>query len=408
MKVAIFTETYIPQINGVATHVKMLKDGLIENGHEAIVVAPKAVKKHTLVEDELICPGLPLKKIYNYNLAAPYSKKREDYIKKFKPDVIHIHNEFGLGLSAVKMAKKFHIPLVYTLHSEYNKYLFYVAFPGAKHLAEKFSYKYMGYFAKNADIMISPSAKAQDYLREIGVDREVIVVPNNADIDTFSLEHRDMDKRNQLRDQLGTSHGALVFCFVGRIGKEKSIDTLIDFWKYADIAKEKAELWIIGSGPQREELENKVKDGGLDQKIRFLGSIDHGLIPNYLWAGDFYATASLSEMHSVSMIEAMTAGLPVLQRLDEQNLSQIQEGVNGHIFTNAEDFKARLNDLVHRPLEEIRQFQQATADSMKAYGKEELVARIIDVYQMAIQKKAADHKQGCFWKKWFGRVREPK
>ncbi|RRD93267.1 glycosyltransferase family 4 protein [Clostridiales bacterium COT073_COT-073] len=401
MRVALFTETYLPQINGAVTHIKMLKDGLVSLGHQAIVVAPKAVKKYSLTDDELICPGLPLKKIYNYSLAAPYSKKREDYIRKFKPDVIHIHNEFGMGFSALKMAKKLNIPLVYTLHSEYNKYLFYVAFPGAMQLAEKLSYKYMGYFAKNADVMISPSAKAEEYLKEIGVDREVIVIPNNADVDTFSADHRDMIKRNLLRDQIGTAHSALVFCFVGRIGKEKSLDDLIDFWQQTQVSKEKAELWIIGGGPQLNELKEKVETLGLKDEIRFLGSVEHGKISEYLWAADFYATASLSEMHSVSMLEAMAAGLPVLQRLDEQNLSQIEEGVNGYIYKDASEFKEKIQQILNMPEAEIRAFQQRTAESMKAHGKEELAAKIVEIYQMAIQTKKENSCKICPLKRFF-------
>lgn len=403
MKIALFTETYLPQINGVVTHIKMLKDGFAALGHQAIVVAPKAVKEYSLTDDVLICPGLPLKKIYNYNLAAPYSRKRENYIRKFKPDIIHIHNEFGMGFSALKMAKKFNVPLVYTLHSEYNKYVFYVAFPGARNLAEKLSHKYMRHFAKNADVMISPSAKAQEYLKEIGVDKQVIVIPNNADVDTFSPEHRDMEKRKALRQQMGTAPDALVFCFVGRIGKEKSIDDLIVYWKQAEIPKEKAELWIIGGGPQLEELQAKVKEYGLTESIRFTGRVEHENITDYLWAADFYATASLSEMHSVSMLEAMAAGLPVMQRRDEQNVSQIEEGINGYIYEDGEDFKTKIRELLNMSPEEVRAFQNRTAESMKNHGKEELAVKVLEVYEMAIQNKKQSSGKTCFWKKWFAK-----
>ncbi len=400
MRIALFTETYIPQINGVVTHIKMLKDGLNALGHKAIVVAPKAVKDYALTEDELICPGIPLKKLYNNNLAAPYSKKREEYIRNFRPDVIHIHNEFGMGFSALKIAKKLNIPLVYTLHSEYNKYLFYIALPGTKKLAEKLSYRYMSYFMQNVDVMLSPSAKAQEYVDEIGVNKKVIVIPNNADVDTFSAEHRSELRRSRLRDELGTPRSALVFCFVGRIGKEKSIDELMDFWKAAEIPAGKAELWIIGGGPQLEELKAKAKAEGLEGEVRFLGSMEHSQIPEHLWAADFYATASLSEMHSVSMLEAMAAGLPVLQRLDQQNLSQIEEGVNGYIYTDTADFKEKLQRILKMSPEEVCEFQRKTADSMKAHGKEDLAEKILAVYEAAIREKKQEKSKQSFWGRW--------
>lgn len=399
MRIALFTETYLPQINGVVTHIKMLKDGLNALGHQAIVVCPKAVKEYSLTDDELICPGIPIKRLYNNNVAAPYSKKREDYIKKFKPDVIHVHNEFGMGFSAIKMAKKLGIPIVYTLHSEYNKYLFYIAFPGAKKLAEKLSYKYMKYFATNVDVMISPSAKAQEYVRQIGVEKEVLVVPNNADVDAFSYDHSDAVKKAELRKEMDTPDNALVFCFVGRIGKEKSIDDLIDFWQNAEIPREKAVLWIIGGGPELENLQKKVKEAGLEDCVKFTGSLDHERIPEYLWACDFYATASLSEMHSVSMLEAMAAGLPVLQRRDEQNISQIEDGVNGFIYEDAEDFKSKIWEILGYSVLDVLNFKQRTADSMKLLGKEDLANRILEVYQMAIQKRKPSVKVS-FWERF--------
>ena len=307
-----------------------------------------------------------------------------------------------MGFSALKMAKKLNVPLIYTLHSEYNKYLFYIALPGAQHLAEVLSHKYMAYFAKNADAMISPSAKAQEYLKEIGVDREVIVIPNNADVDTFSADHRQEKDRNERRDSLGTPHSALVFCFVGRIGKEKSVDDLIDFWQAAEIPAGRAELWIIGGGPELEALRSKVRSAGLEGSVRFLGSMEHDQIPRHLWAADFYATASLSEMHSVSMLEAMAAGLPVLQRLDEQNVSQIQEGVNGYIYKDGADFKEKVKSILAMSESEIKEFQKRTADSMRAHGKEELAAKVLAVYETAIRNKKREKKKAGkhIWERW--------
>lgn len=396
MRVALFTETYLPQINGVVTHIKMLKDGLNEMGHHAIVVCPKAVKEYSLTDDELICPGIPIKRLYNNNLAAPYSKKREDYIRKFRPDVIHVHNEFGMGFSALRIARKLNIPVVYTLHSEYNKYLFYITFPGAKKLAEKLSYQYMKYFANHVDVMISPSAKAQEYINDVGIEKEVLLVPNNADVDAFSRDSRNMQRRHEIRQSMGTTDDKLIFCFVGRVGKEKSIDDLIDFWKNADIPEEKVELWVIGGGPELSNLKNKVEKMEMTDCVRFTDSLDHSAIPEYLWACDFYATASLSEMHSVSMLEAMAAGLPVLQRLDEQNKSQINDGVNGYIYLDAEDFKRKVQAILNMSPQEVEDFQQRTAESMKQYGKKDLAERISEIYKLAIQKHKKEVKRG-FW-----------
>ena len=128
MRIALFTETYLPSINGVVTHVKTLKEGLEALGHTVLVVtADSRVNNHVIADDVMYCPAVKLKKIYNYDIAPPISKERLDKIKSFAPDIIHIHNEFGVGISGVLIARTLKVPLVYTLHTMYDDYVYYVA-----------------------------------------------------------------------------------------------------------------------------------------------------------------------------------------------------------------------------------------------------------------------------------------
>ncbi len=130
MRVAIFTETYLPAVNGVVTHVKTLKEGLELLGHKAIVVtADSNVKKTQASKDILYCPAVKLEKIYGYDVASPISADRLRMLKDFNPDIIHIHNEFGIGLSGVLIAKALKVPLVYTMHTMYDDYVYYVSQP---------------------------------------------------------------------------------------------------------------------------------------------------------------------------------------------------------------------------------------------------------------------------------------
>ncbi|MEG0570817.1 MAG: glycosyltransferase, partial [Oscillospiraceae bacterium] len=105
MKIALFTETYLPYINGVVTHVKALKDGLEKLGNTVMVVtADPDTKRHFVKDGILHCPAVTFKRVYNYGLASPVSIKRLTILKEFEPDVIHIHNEFGVGLSGTIIA----------------------------------------------------------------------------------------------------------------------------------------------------------------------------------------------------------------------------------------------------------------------------------------------------------------
>ncbi len=127
MKIALFTETYLYDINGVVSHVKTLREGLLEKGHEVLVVtADKHCKRHYLEENDnvLHCPAIEMKNLYGLGMAAPYSFKRLQLVEEFDPDVIHIHHEFGIGLSGIVAAKLQRKPLVYTLHTMYDQYIY--------------------------------------------------------------------------------------------------------------------------------------------------------------------------------------------------------------------------------------------------------------------------------------------
>ena len=158
MRIALFTETYLPHINGVVTHVKILKEGLQQLGHEVLVVSADAnAKRHYIENGVLHCPAHTSKKFYGYSLAKPISRTRLKFIEQFNPDIIHIHNEFGIGLSGILCAKVLKIPLVYTLHTMYDDYIYYVAPKALVPTTTKLSHKYTKFLAKRANALTGPS-----------------------------------------------------------------------------------------------------------------------------------------------------------------------------------------------------------------------------------------------------------
>ena len=187
MKIALFTETYLPFINGVVTHVHMLKQTFEEMGHEVLVVTVGAEKQDEIIyEDGVIyVPGIYLKKIYGYRVATPIDFKRKELVLDFEPDIIHIHNEFGIAETGIRAAKKLNVPLIYTLHTEYDELLFYVSLYGLKNITQSLSLKYFKHFSDAADVILSPSPKAKNYIKKQGVDKEVIVIDNTVDVEKY-------------------------------------------------------------------------------------------------------------------------------------------------------------------------------------------------------------------------------
>lgn len=395
MKIAIFTETYPPYINGVATQTKMLKDTYESLGHEVLVitVGSEKIKEIEIIDNVVYVPGILLKKIYNYRVALPISFSREKIAIEFEPDVIHIQNEFGIGDTGLRVSKKKNIPVIYTLHSEYDKFLFYVGLRYFEEFSQKLSGRYFKRFFKGADIITSPSPKAQNYVTRLGLDKKVVVIDNAVEFYKFEPNEEKENFRKEFRKEYNLDDNVKAFVFVGRIGEEKNIKELVNNWIYTNLPKEKAKLFIIGKGPDLEEIRELIKEKGFEDRIILTGAKPNTEIPNYLYAMDYYTTASLSEMHSISMLEAMATGLPALIKLDKPNKAQITEGENGYQWDTKEDFKELFTRIVNLSPEEEKKLKENVINYSKNNDHIHQAKVLLGVYEKAIELRKNKEKE---------------
>ena len=386
MKVALFTETYLPYINGVVTHVKILKEGLEKLGHEVLVVtADTNAKRHYIRDGILHCPATSFKRFYDYGLATPVSSTRLKLVKRFNPDIIHIHNEFGVGFSGAMIAKKLKVPLVYTLHTMYDDYLYYVAPRPFIPLVKKTSRKYARFLANNAAELTGPSKKVEEYFHSCGVYKEVNVIPNPVELDIFLPHNIDQEKKNAFRGKYGISEDTMLVCFCGRLGREKSVDVLLKYWAKKVKPEDDMKLLIIGGGPSEDELRKQAEELGIQNMVVFTGKVEHDELPPYYAACDLYITASLSDTNSISMLEAMATGLPVLHRYDPLNEGQVKNGINGYIYHDADEMYNYLIMMKNQTSDEREHFRQSVRDSVNQAGCENLANYLITVYTKAYE-----------------------
>lgn len=388
MRVALFTETYLPAVNGVVTHVKTLKEGLELLGHKAIIVtADSGVKKTQASNDIMYCPAVKLEKIYGYDVASPISADRLKMIKDFNPDIIHIHNEFGIGLSGVLIARSLKIPLVYTMHTMYDDYVYYITANNkpAQKLLTSASHKYAKILATAASAITGPSKKVEEYFHRCHVDKPVTVIPNSVETDVFNRHTVDKEKVQAVRKKYGFSDNDLVFCFCGRMGQEKNIEVLLDFWAKNVKPSDGMKLLLIGGGPQLEEFQEYAKKLGVADTVTFTGRVEHVEIPPYYAACDCYITASLTECHSISMMEGQSTGLPVLTIRDELNADQIIDGVNGFFFRDADEMYKHMQYLKSLSPEKLEEIKEKSREVIVSSGTKSIAEKLLVVYEEAIR-----------------------
>ena len=253
-------------------------------------------------------------------------------------------------------------------------------------LAKPIAYKYFRWLAGRATYVTSPSAKAQEFFDRCKAHRKVRLVPNSVEIEAFNPAQFSEVELDQVRAELGIPKDTVTGIFVGRMGKEKSVDVLLGYWARffrGDAAKR---LLIVGDGPELENLEDEAKRLGIHSQVTFTGSVEHTHIAKYYAVCDFYVTASLSEMMSISMLEGAASGLPVVQRYDEKNANHYQEGLNSFTYKTEEQFEEIIRRMAEATEEEKHARKEAVRQSMKEKGETQLAKCLLKVYRAAIHK----------------------
>lgn len=331
MVVGIFTDTYFPEINGVANSSYQLKRGLEKLGHKVYVftVTNPEVKKYE--DDVYRIKSLPFFLMKERRIGVALMRRWIKLIEELEIDVIHTQTEFILGHFGRKAAKKLDIPLVHTYHTIYEEYIHYLKVPDrfskpAKGFVKRFSRK----CCQKASHVVVPSEKVERLLRFYGITKPITVQPTGIDIDKFIDVNRE--EVLELRKRYNISETDKVLISVGRIAKEKNLEEIIEFT--SDIRKihPDTKLLIVGDGPYRKEIESTFGN------VIFIGSVPWETIQNYYAMGDVFVCASTSETQGLTYFEAMAAEKPILVRRDECIEGLLKEGYNGLGYDNKEEF----------------------------------------------------------------------
>lgn len=386
MNIALFSDTFYPEVNGVATSVTSLFNLLKKRGHNVYVVTTTN-EKHVVFKDNVIgIPGLELKQLYGYRLAFIYNSKAYKLLKSLSLDVIHINTEFGVGQFGFTIARKLKIPVVYTYHTMYEDYTYYIT----KGYFDRFSKWTIREFARGcmlrATEIISPSEKTEIYLRSIGVEKMVNIVPTGFDFSRF--ENVDKEEVKKIRDTYKLDQYDKVLLCLGRLAKEKSFDVIIEgYKKYLEKYKDlKTILLFVGAGPSENDLIEMVKKYKMEENVMFLGKVNLEKVPLYYAVADLFLNASISETQGLTFMESMAARIPILCRFDNNLVNVITNKVTGFFFEDTIDFKDKLHEVLALNKDEINKVVEAAYGSISQFSEATFYNNIMEVYKRAIRK----------------------
>ena len=381
MNIGLFTDSYPPYINGVSTSVYNLREALKKLGHTVyIVTVNDSIIKHEYDEKEKILriPGIPIG-IYDYRLSEIYPVSTVKIIKKWKLDVIHSHTEFGVGIFARILAKKFKIPLVHTYHTLYEDYTHYITHNHFNKLSKKIVKDLTKvYCVKTAKETIVPTDKIYKLFKEkYMITKNVSVIPSGIDIERFFEENVEQDKVEQIKEKYGISKDDFTIIFVGRLAQEKNIEFLLNAQqKLIEKRINNIKLLIVGDGPDKENYINITRKLNIFDKVIFTGKIEQDKIQYYYQCADAFVTASNSETQGLTVIEAMAAGVVPICINDMAFIDMLPKK---SLFNNQKEYINRL--ITFSTDEELRkEYKAEIRKKAEEYSSNTYAQRVLNVY----------------------------
>ncbi len=335
MRIAIFTETFVPALDGVVTRLRSTIDELLKVGDEMLVIAPSYGEGPAYYHDVPIhrVAGVPFPP-YPQIMLAPSNPRVGRALKKFEPDLIHAVNPFVLGSGAPFYSHRMGLPLVASYHTNVTTY---ARFYGLG-VGERAGRWWTRTLHNRAHVNLCTSETTRKYLSENGVER-LHVWPQGVDTVRFHPKKRSEEWRFKLS---GGHPESPVLLYVGRLGREKNIGSL----KAVLRAMPGVRLALVGDGPARGELEEEFAG----MPAVFSGTRRGAELTAAYASADVLVFPSTTETLGLAMLEALSSGLPVVAARAGAAHEVVEEGVNGLLY-EPED-RASLVETVRRILED--------------------------------------------------------
>ncbi len=329
MKVALFTDSYLPTVDGVVTSVLATRRQLEADGHEVVVFAPEDPRRRVKREPNTIFVRAHELRHYPGYRFAMLPGREVDRVKELGIDVIHIHGVGTVGIKGLWASWQAKIPSVQTFHTMIQDTLpFYSPFGINMHVLDRGLRLYLRVFLRKSTGVVVPSRAILDEILELSPAARIAdVIPTGVDPDRFS----PAVSGRSVRTKWGLN-GDDVILHVGRMAAEKNLATIIRAFPQIQESRPDAKLLVVGSGPYLERYYDLVRHMELSGDVIFTGFVPDADLPKYYAAADAFAIASKFETQGIVILEALAAGCPVAGANYRAIPEFVHEGQNGHLF----------------------------------------------------------------------------
>lgn len=425
MKIAIFTDAFLPNIDGVVTSTISLSKGLADKGHEVHIIAPKFKNNFK----EFNYPNIHIKRVFSieasfypgYKFTLPLNIEILLYLIKNKIEIIHFTTPIGLGAQAILIANTLGLPLVGTFHTfvsdpQYFKHMkksnplmlgmvtILLSYNQPKLLKnlkiddsiiQKATWNYLKAYYNRCDLVTCPSEYTKKELSKNRIKKKIKVISNGIYLNQFDNSNAD-----NVRKKYGEDGPILLF--VGRVAYEKNIFYLLDCFKLILEKIPKAKLIIIGDGPEMAEVKKKINSEKINKNIILTGKIEHSKLVNssIFGACDVFVTTSLTETQGITILEAQANGL-VCVGVDATSVpGLIHNNYNGYIVKVGN--KKAFADAVIKILSNKKLYEKMQRNTLKEIRKHDM-ARVVETWEKTYMHLIKKHYGFFGLRRWIFR-----
>ena len=370
MRIGLFTDTYFPQVSGVATSIRTLKMELEKQGHTVFIFTTTDKDVNRYEDWQIIrIPSVPFFAFKDRRFAYRGFSNALEIARQYQLDIIHTQTEFSLGLLGIWIARELKIPVIHTYHTQYEEYVHYIA-KGLLIRPSMVKYLVRG-FLHDVDGVICPSEIVCDLLSDYKVKVEKRIIPTGIELAKFKRPEIKEEHLNELRSKLGVQADEKMLLSLSRISYEKNIQAVLT--AFAEVLKEedKVKLVVAGDGPYLESLKEQAHELQIQESVIFTGMIAPSETALYYKAADFFISASTSETQGLTFLESLASGTPIIAHGNPYLDNLINHKMFGTLYYRDDDLAgAILEALIATPeMNEIRLAEKLYEISAENFGK---------------------------------------
>ncbi|MFP4039252.1 MAG: glycosyltransferase [Desulfosudaceae bacterium] len=380
MNIIMASNTYRPHVGGVANSVERFVRSYRKKGHAVLVIAPEHEGAPENEEGVFRLPALQNYNGSDFSVRLPLPSGLFARINRFKPDIVHSHHPFLIGDTALRVAARWDLPIVFTHHTRYERYTHYV--PGDSRMLRRFSRQLATEYANLCHHVVAPTQSMARLIKQRGVDTPVSVVPTGLDVRRFARGDGDTFRR-----QYGIAPDEFVVGYVGRLAPEKNLSFLtvavLGFLKKYP----RTRFVVVGGGDSAVEIKRLFHKAGLADRLLMTGKLTGQSLIDSCQGMDLFVFASRTETQGLALAEVMAAGLPVIALKAAGTSDIVRHDENGYLVEKkkVKFFLAAMSRFMSLDASARKRLSQGARQTSRKYDQDQCAEKMLRLYRECLQ-----------------------